>query len=220
MGGDNTDTLFLVPSVICDFGVISPIGSGKNKILYSSAALSAAKFLTEVRGLPLSDFEIECDGQVFRVLRKNGRCGIIADKFSVISCGTESIKSAEIKTSLLASPLGKIRLCKTGELCSFCEEVLPEITRSREGENIIGSVAFDENGKEINATSHFCRSQGGAEAFITAVAVASYLYSSGCHGEITLTVRGTVFDTVLSEYGLLVFDRHSMPLTLYAPDIE
>lgn len=212
--------MFLVPSDSCDFGVVSPLGSGKKDILYSSAALSAAKFLTEVRGLPLSDIEIECGGRPFRILRKNGRCGVATDRFSVISSCRELVRAAELKTSILRSPLGKIKVCKADWLCGFCEDVLPELTLSREGDDIIGSVVFEEKESEFYAVSHFCRTEGAAESFVTAVAVASCLYSSGRYGELAITVRGTVFDTEIFECGLLVFDRHHDPLTLYAPDIE
>ncbi len=169
--------------------------------------------------MPLSDIEIECSGSSFRILRKNGRCGVATDRFSVTSSCRELIRSAELKTSILRSPLGKIKVCKADWLCGFCEDVLPELTLSREGDDIIGSVVFEENEGEFYAVSHFCRTQGAAESFVTAVAVASCLYSSGRYGELAITVRGTVFDTALSEYGLLVSDRHLGPLTLYAPDI-
>ena len=212
--------MFLVPSDSCDFGVVSPLGSGKKDILYSSAALSAAKFLTDVRGLPLSDIEIECGGRPFRILRKNGRCGVATDRFSFISSCRELIRSAELKTTTLRSPLGKIKVCKADRLFSFCEDVLPELTLSCDGDDIIGSVVFEEKEGEFYAVSHFCRTQGAAESFVTAVAVASYIYSSGRYGELAITVRGTVYDIALSEYGLLVLDRHPAPLTLYAPDIE
>ncbi len=176
--------------------------------------------MTEVRGLPLSDFEIECEGQPFRILKKGGRCGVLVGRFVLLSSYRETICSAELRISLLRSPLGKIKVCEVGTLGEFCDKVLPELTLSRDGEDIIGSVAFEKKESKFYAISHFCRAQGGAEALITVIAVASYLYSSGFCGELSVSARGMFFDTVLSEYGLLVFDRHSRAITLYAPDIE
>lgn len=220
LGADEPEPIFLVPSASYDFRVISPLGSGKCGILYSSSALSAAKFLTEVRGLPLSDFEVECEGCPFRILRKNGRCGVVTNRFSVISSCSESIRFAELKTGILRTPLGKIKVCEVCELCGFRKDVLPELTLSHSGENVVASLAFDKRGRDINVVSHFCRSFHGADGLVSAIAVASYLCSLGMHSELSVFSNGAFFDIEPSEQGFLVFDRHPRPLTLYAPDME
>lgn len=214
------EALFLVPSKTADAKVVPAIKKQLPKTLFASSALSAAKFLTKVRGLPLSELEIECEGDVFRIISTDGVCSIWLPAFSVCEIGKhKTLPSGEVKMGTVRTPMGKIRLIFSSSAKSFSISALPSLTLSEEGEEIIGAVALSFSGDNIDTVVHFCVSQGKADLLLSAMAAASYANYLSPRTKRSVTVRDTIFDFLFSDGGFFVSDRHGRPLTLYAPEL-
>lgn len=189
-------------------------------LFYASSALAGAKFITDVRGLPLSDLDIECGGHIFHVICKRGKCGIVLPKFPRVSSFRRTIHSIDVRMNVMSTPLGQVRIFKVGSVEEFSNRLLPELSLSFEGENVIGTVVFDKTENIVRAASHFCVSTGLSAALFTALCASSYLFGADGGNEYSVCIGEMIFDVRKTNGSLLVFDRHIPPLTLYAPDIE
>jgi hypothetical protein len=70
--------LILTPSLAWDVSVRLPPSYRADKTFYRLAALGAARFIFEVRGVPLSEIEVEVEGEIYKVARSenDGKIGI------------------------------------------------------------------------------------------------------------------------------------------------
>ena len=216
----DVETLFLLPGDKGEAAVFRTLKKERQRLLSAPLALSAAKFLTKVRGLPLSELEIECEGDVFQIISNDGVCRIWLPAFSVCEIGKlKTFPSGEVKIGTVRTPIGKIRLIFSSSAQKFSLSALPSLTLSDEGEEIIGALAFSFSGDNIDTVSHFCISHGKADLLISAIAAASYANCLYPRTKRRVTVNGTVFDFLFSDGGFFVSDRHGRPLTLYAPEL-
>lgn len=141
-------------------------------------------------------------------------------RFPCVSSFRRTIHSIDVRMNILSTPLGQVRIFKVGSVEEFSSRLLPELTLSYEGENVIGTVVFDKTENIVRTASHFCVSPGGSDALFTALCASSYLFGAGGENEYSVCIGEMIFD-VRKTNGLLLFlDRHMPPLTLYAPDIE
>ncbi len=214
------EALFLLPAKQGDAAVFHALKKENPKLLSAPSALAAAKFLTKVRGLPLDELEIVCEGDVFHVINTNDVSRIWLPAFSVCEIGKlKKLPSGEVKMGTVRTPIGKIRLVFSSSARSFSLSALPSLTLSEEGEEIIGALAFSFSGDNIDTAIHFCVSQGKVDLLLSAMAAASYANYLCPRTKRSVTVKDTVFDFLFSDGGFFVSDRHGRPLTLYAPEL-
>ena len=70
--------LILTSSLSADVSVKLPPSYKVDKSFYSLAALGAARFILDVRGVPLNEIDVEIGGEIFRVARtgNDGKLGV------------------------------------------------------------------------------------------------------------------------------------------------
>ncbi len=206
-------TLFLLPSLECDIRIEIPDLCSKELISYIPAAVSAVKFLRLVRGLPLSEITVEAPvGEAVVLLEKDGKCSVILNRFTTLGAEKVSLLGEEINTMTLRSPFGKIRALSVNSAADFSAELLREATLSRQGEELIGAVAFDEKG---SAVYHFSKSGELPKALTAAMTAASALKKK----DASVKIDGDIFDFSCLNGKFKVSDRAGAPLTFYAPQI-
>ncbi len=206
-------TLFILPSVTSDIKIEIFSFSAKNIFSYIPAALSAAKFLQVVRGLPLSEITVETPlGELLIWFGDDGKCAAFLNRFTVLEEHKIHIVEEEIKTFTLNTPFGKIRALKVNSAIDFSEAILRESALSREGEDIIGAAVYDEKG---NAACHFSKSGEYPKALTAAITVASALKKTAQ----SLKIGDDIFDFLYLDGKFKVSDRARAPLTFYAPEI-
>ncbi len=207
--------MLLLPSIPADACVLTVKDRKKEKIYHIPAALCGAKFLREVRGLPLDEIDIETEGGAVRCVTNEGRCFVETGKFPLL----QREEYEGVKLFCLSSPLGKIRRIETKNLSSFSADLLRQICLSKEGEEIIGAVAVERNANEAKVMFHYCKAPEFSLGFVSALAaLPSGLGFPG--EEYSVLSDGVYYDFKFIDGSLYVSDRHTRPLTLYAPDID
>ncbi len=204
--------MFILPSLASDVKIEIYGHSPKNLFSYIPAALSAARFLRLVRGLPLSEITVEAPlGEILVLSENNGKCAAFLDKFSVIAEEKTVLSGESVSSKILRSPLGKIRAMNVNSAADFSQRLLSEAALSRKGEDIIGAVAYDSSG---GAVYHFSGSGEYPKALTAAVSAASALYPKAD----TVKVGCDIFDLHFLSGKLTVTDRARTPLIFYSPD--
>ena len=211
----DTPYAFLLPSLVADIRVVCSDSSATY-----SAALSAARFLRLVRGLPLSEMQVECCGRVYTVtVERDGKCYIAISKFTVSEEDTVTLFGCDIRVRSVKTPYGFVRVAKTLSVSDFSESVLRALTLSKSGENIIGAVCYQFSEGYATALCHFSRAENLSKIVVAAVSAASCVY--GCYtAPITVKIAGEEFFFLCKDGEVLISDRQPHPLTLYAPDIN
>lgn len=211
---DGTDSVLLLPSVPADACALTVKDRKKTKIYNISAALCGAKFLREVRGLPLDEMDMETEAGVVRCIFKGGRCFAEAERFPLVR--REDFRGERV--FCLGSPLGKIRRIETKNISCFSSELLRQICLSEEGEEIIGAIAVERLGDEAKVLSHYCKTPEFSSGLISAVAALPFGLGLP-FGKYSVLSDGVYYDFELGDGRLFVSDRHTRPLTLYAPEM-
>ncbi len=206
--------LFILPSLAADIKIEISNFHAERLFSYIPASVSAAKFLLKVRGLPLSEITVETPLGIITVLSGNdGKCSVLMDRFYITENKEISLIGESISTRMLKSPFGKIRALKVSSAPDFSLSLLREAALSHEGEEIIGALAFDENGY---AVYHFSKSGEFPKALTSAISVISCLYpKASC-----VKISEDVFDFSYIFGKLKVTDSGERPLIFYAPAID
>ena len=212
---DGADSVLLLPSVPADARALTVKDRKSRKIYHISAALCGAKFLREVRGLPLDEMDIETGAGVIRCIAKGGRCFAETERFSLIERGDFEGE----RVFCLGSPLGKIRRIETKNLSHFSSELIRQICLSREGEDVIGALAVERRGGEAKVESHYCKAPEFSSGLVSAIAALPFGVGFS-FGKYSVLSDGVYYDFEFADGRLFVSDRHTRPLTLYAPEID
>lgn len=211
----NTPYAFLLPSFAADIGVYC----SDNSEPYS-VALSAARFLRFVRGLPLSEIQVECDGRVYTVtVEGDGKCYISIPKFTALTEDTVTLFGCDIKVRSVKTPYGIVRVTRALSVADFSDSVLRALTLSKNGENIIGVVCYELSENGAVAVCHFSKEKNIPKSLVAANSAVSCIY--GSHSQpFRVEISGEEFFFLFQEGKLLISDRQPRSLTLYAPDID
>ncbi len=207
-------SVFILPSVGSDIRIKSSDLVSESLFSYMPAAFCAAKFLLRVRGVPLSEVTVETPLGTLTVLSENGgKCYMLFDRFSSIYQGFTELLGERIPSLVLGSPFGKIRTLRVKSAENFSPDLLRQASLSREGEEIIGAVAFDEYEKVIY---HFLGSGEYPKALTAVIAAASSMQKE----KFSLKIGEDIFDILSAMGKFAVSDRAPEPLTFYAPPLD
>ncbi len=202
-----------MPSAIADLRIM--LSPNADPI---ASALSAARFLRLVRGLPLDEIEVECGEKIYRIIAKNnGKCYALLKKPCYVGEEDAELFGCRVRVKNIRTDFGVVRLVKAESLLGFSEEALRSLCLSQEGGDVIGAVAFEAEGEKITAKHSFSRNRGFLPPLLAAEVAASY--SIEPFEEISVTVGELEFFFLRSQGRMLVSDRQPRPLTLYAPNI-
>lgn len=210
----DTPYVFLLPSLVADIKAVC-----SDKSYTFSAVLSAARFLRLVRGLPLSEIEVECDGRLYTVtVERDGKCYITISKFTALTEEVVTLFGCDIKVRAVKTPYGIVRVTKALSVSEFSDTALRALTLSKNGENIIGAVCYELSESYATAIGHFLGEENLPRSIIAANSVLSCAYGA-CFTPFTVKILGEELFFIFRGGRLLVSDGQPSPLTLYAPDI-
>ena len=211
----NVSCVFLLPSLDADIKIITSQNTEPH-----AASLAAARFLRDVRGLPLSEITVECANEVYTtVIKKDGRSYIMAKKY--LREGYEEINAfdCKVKSEILKCPYGKIRLTRVYDVSEFCDGLLPDLCFSDKGENVIGAVAYEIKGSVTRIKFHFIKYADSLHPFISAMATASSVLSLGI-SELYVRYNEQDFVFVYENGKMFVSDDFVRPKSFFAPNID
>ena len=84
------------------------------------AALSAARFLRLVRGLPLDEIEVECGERVYTVtVEKDGKCYLALSKFNTAPEDAVTLFGCDIRVKNVRTPYGIVRVTRALSVSDF-----------------------------------------------------------------------------------------------------
>ena len=124
---------------------------------YTAPAMAAAIFMTEIRGLPLDQIDIETPSIILSVVKKDRKLSIIApkcklmlSKHPVLACGEETL------VTLVSDDLdGKIyAVYECDSLASVDQTLLRALSFSSLGEPVAGAVAVCRSNRIPEARAH------------------------------------------------------------------
>ena len=206
--------VFILPSLSADIR----LALSGNAEPYSSV-LSAARFLRLVRGLPLDEIEVECDGKIYTVtVEADGKCYISIPKFTALAEDTVTLFGCDIKVRSVKTPYGIVRVTKALSVADFSDSVLRALTLSKNGENIIGAVCYELSENGAVAVCHFSKEKSIPKSLVAANSAVSCIYGSYSQ-PFRVEISGEEIFFIFRGWRLLVSDGQPRPLTLYAPDI-
>ena len=183
------------------------------------AALSAARFLRLVRGLPLDEIEVECDGKIYAVtVEADGKCYISIPKFTALAEDAVTLFGCDIKMRSVKTPYGIVRVTKALSVADFSDSVLRALALSKSGENIIGAVCYELSENGAVAVCHFSKEKNIPKSLVAANSAVSCIYGSYSQ-PFRVEISGEEIFFVFRGWRLLASDGQPRPLTLYAPDI-
>lgn len=134
-------TAFLLPSRIADARV-ALYGDASTP---ASLALAAGEFMVNVRGLPLSDVEIELSDKIYKVISdgKNGKCAVLVPKCKLIYANKdEKIDNVTICVSKIATCDGAVFVCECSDFSHFEDNLLLRVALELSDSTPYGAVAF------------------------------------------------------------------------------
>ncbi len=198
---------------MADVRIHLPRQSAADPLLYTPAALCAAKFLLYVRGVPYSEIAVETPGGEILFLADRDSCYTVLNKFAVLRDEEITLLGVKIDTHILGSPLGKLRVFKVSSACDFAPELLRESAVSPMGEELVGSIVYDEN---RTVAYHFLKRQGDLSVLIAALGAASCIRKNS----VSLTVGDHILDFSYHDGRFRVSDRGRAPLVFFAPAID
>ncbi|MBQ7386949.1 MAG: hypothetical protein IJW03_02155 [Clostridia bacterium] len=210
-------TVFLLPTLAADASVVSY----QSGIPSPSAALAGAVFLAFVRGLPLSDSEIESGGKIFKmhINQKTKNIKIFLPKCKLLCANREIfIDNTRIFVSEAEYEEMKIPVVKCADATSFSDENLAAIALELSDTTPIGAIAYSIFDDRAIARARFTNKHTDSP-LITAMTVAR------CAGVGTilksLTVECSDTEILVESVGssFAVSSKETRYLTLGAPDI-
>ena len=174
--------ILLLPSLSADVrGVPYESAVCEGEISYlaplpPSAALAAARFLVEVRGLPLEECEIEMNGKIYSALfsENDGKCEILVRKCKYTLSKTRIFAlGVDAEVEKFSSELGEISLLGCEDEGRVSDEALQAISHSENGA-VHAAAAVRVSGSELYIR-YFSPSGRRGEALTCALAAVSAL---------------------------------------------
>ncbi len=215
--------LFLLPSEIADAEVRS-IHSG---CLGASAAMAAAAFLLDVRGLPLAELDVECGDEIYKIISSKNqdfreiltaKCKLLCAKQRVI------MENTEIFSSVVADDVGTLCAVSCSNADAFSDTALRRLPLCVSDSLGItapdGAVAFSRSGEGVVARGVITSDQTRDRTMRLARAAAR---AAGCGSvceQIRVVCNGVVFTVRHAENRYGVSSLPTRPLTFIAPDVS
>ncbi len=154
----NVHTVFLLPSLTADAEVLSCESDKPSP----SAAMAGAIFLTFVRGLPLSDVEIESGGKIFKIfLDKNSESTTLFLPKCKLLCSNKEIFVDKTRIFISEAKLNGeiIPVVKCDDAALFSDENLKKLALLVSDTAPIGAVAYSLCGNAAAARAKFTNSK-------------------------------------------------------------
>lgn len=187
------------------------------------AAMAAAAFLTELRGLPLEELDIDTDCGVYRIISANNpqKREILLPKCKLLCAKTPiTVENIEIFVSVVSDGHGMICTVKCSDVATFSESalcLLPTLLCDKY-KSIDTAVAYSVTEGKIHAvyTSTITKK---SPVLRCATAVACCVGCGVLRPSVTVTLDGTELYVRCEGGKYAVRSPSSQPLMLIAPDI-
>lgn len=209
----NVHTAFLLPSRIADAeAVIAGVNAPS-----ASLALACARFLIEVRGLPLDETEIDSFGVVYKVRKdKRGSCAVILRGCTVPSCFRIEVDKIPLDVLLTLVDGDAVCVIRCDDCSFFSSEALGRIVYECSHAMPCGAVAISYRGDGLVAKPYFIND--ALDNPLTAARAAARAAGLGSFtDELRVTVGDTQFYLSSCDGGVAVSSDDEPPYVLFAP---
>ena len=216
----SVSTLFLLPSLECDFHVSSlePRHSG-----YLAPAYAASLFLTGERGLPLDELVADTpDGACFiKKLGNSGKYGLVMPKCRFLYTKTAIFDGdIHLRASCVKILNHTVCIVDTLDATMVSDTVMKRLLLSDCGENISASAAVSFNGEGLFAKAAYLDPSDRALPHLLACALASRHFLRCGASILKINLGGSEFHFAHTDGEVIAIEQNPVLLTLHAPDFQ